>query len=254
MSVIVHRDRPATVWSWAFYDWANSAFTTLVVTFVYATYFTQAMAPDEVTGTAWWSRAVAITAILTALLSPIIGAAADRAGRRKRFLLISAIICIGATAALSFIAPGGTQAAVTALLLFVVANLAFEMGNVLYNSFLPAIASPRRSSVCGPGMTVSSTKTSARAPASIARLAARLRAAAIGRARRSVWTGRTIVVHRSVSNGSRPRVSSRSPIEITQCTCGGTLPTEIPSTCASSWLWRALVWVSTAIVPGTSAS
>ena len=55
------RNEPLVTWSWAFYDWANSAFNTLVATFIYSTYFTQAMAPDEVTGTLWWSRAVAPT-------------------------------------------------------------------------------------------------------------------------------------------------------------------------------------------------
>ena len=73
-------NQPRVIWAWALYDWANSAFTTLVVTFVYSTYFTKAMAPDEVTGTTWWSRAVVVSALLTSLLSPILGAAADRAG------------------------------------------------------------------------------------------------------------------------------------------------------------------------------
>ena len=45
-----------TIWSWCLYDWANSAFTTLVVTFVYATYFTQTFAADENIGTQLWSR------------------------------------------------------------------------------------------------------------------------------------------------------------------------------------------------------
>ncbi len=138
------RDVPKVIWSWAMYDWANSAFTTLVVTFIYATYFTQAMAPDENTGTALWSRAVAISAITVALLSPLLGAAADRSGSRKRFLAISTIICALATIALAFIAPGMEHAAIIALVLFVVAEVAFEAGNVFYNAFLPNIASPER--------------------------------------------------------------------------------------------------------------
>ena len=68
------------VHSFALYDFANSAFTTLVVTFVYATYFTKGMAPDEITGTAWWSRAVTISALAIAVLSPILGSLADRHG------------------------------------------------------------------------------------------------------------------------------------------------------------------------------
>ncbi len=135
------RDVPKVIWSWAFYDWANSAFTTLIVTFIYATYFTQAMAPDPLTGTAWWSRAVAISAVLIALLSPVFGAMADRGGTRKRFLGVSTLVCVLATAALAFIAPGGTSAALLALGCFVVANVAFEMSVMFCNAFLPAIAS-----------------------------------------------------------------------------------------------------------------
>lgn len=138
------RDVPKVIWSWALYDWANSAFTTLVVTFIYATYFTKAMAPDEVTGTTWWSRAVAISALTTALISPLLGAAADRSGSRKRFLAIATGISIVATTALTFVAPGTEHGGLIALTLFVIAEIAFESGNVFYNAFLPNIASPER--------------------------------------------------------------------------------------------------------------
>jgi UMF1 family MFS transporter len=138
------RDVPTVVWSWALYDWANSAFTTLVVTFIYSTYFTKAMAPDEITGTAWWSRAVAVSALLTAILSPILGAAADRAGARKRFLAIATALSIGATTLLGFVPPGMANAGIIALMLFVIADISFETGYVFYNAFLPTIASPER--------------------------------------------------------------------------------------------------------------
>ena len=143
-AALSRHDLPRVVWSWAFYDWANSAYGTLVVTFIYSTYFTQAMAPDEVTGTTWWSRAVALSGILTALLSPILGAAADHAGARKRFLAITTALCIGATALLAFVSPSLPNAALVALAIFVIADLSFEVGYVFYNAFLPTIASPER--------------------------------------------------------------------------------------------------------------
>ncbi len=130
--------------AWALYDWANSAFTTIVVTFIYATYFTRGFAPDEVTGTAYWSRAVALSAIIIALLSPLLGAMADKGGRRRGFLLISTLICVGGTAALAFISPTMENAVLLALTLFVLANVAFEVGGVFYNSFLPDISPPGR--------------------------------------------------------------------------------------------------------------
>ena len=74
------------IWSWIFYDFASSPFTTLVITFVYATYFTQVIAPDPITGTVLWSRAIAITALIVAICSPILGALADRGGYRKKFV------------------------------------------------------------------------------------------------------------------------------------------------------------------------
>ncbi|MFK7991528.1 MAG: MFS transporter [Sandaracinaceae bacterium] len=135
-------DRRAT-WAWALFDFANSAFTTLVVTFVYAAYFTKEMAEDEIHGTALWSRGVTITALVVAGLSPFLGALADRTGLRKRFLFLCTATCIAATAALTFPEPGGEDA-LTALALFVVANVAFELGGVFYNAFLPEVAAPDR--------------------------------------------------------------------------------------------------------------
>ena len=129
------------IWSWALYDFANSPFTTLVVTFVYATYFTQVIAPDPITGTALWSRAVTITALVVAICSPILGALADRGGYRKLFVLIFTLICVLATAGLYSVLPGQIAAA---LILVVIANIAYEFGVVFYNAFLPDLVPPER--------------------------------------------------------------------------------------------------------------
>ena len=133
-------DRRAIV-AWCTYDFANSAFTTLVVTFIYAAFFTKVIAPDEVTGTLLWSRSVSITAVAVALLSPLLGALADRGGYRKRFLgffTAAAVLC----AAFLYTAMPGQV--VKALLWFTLGNIAFEMGGVFYNAFLPDVAPPDR--------------------------------------------------------------------------------------------------------------
>jgi UMF1 family MFS transporter len=132
---------PRTVWSWALYDFANSPFTTLVVTFVYATYFTQAIASDPIQGTALWSRAITITALIVAFASPVLGAVADRGGYRKLFLLIATAVCVCATAALYGVLPGEVAAA---LVLVVIANVGYEFAGVFYNAFLPDIAPRER--------------------------------------------------------------------------------------------------------------
>lgn len=130
MAAVYRRNR---VIAWALYDVANSSFTTLIVTFIYSTYFVGYMTPGQ--DLTWlWTRGVSITAITVALLSPLLGAIADRGGYRKRFLLSFSATCVIATAALAFIEPGRAG---TAIVLFVIANVAFEMGSAFYDSFLP---------------------------------------------------------------------------------------------------------------------
>lgn len=132
-------DRRRTIWGWVIYDFANSAYTTLIVTFIYAVYFTQQIAPDEITGTALWSRGVTITAVIVALLSPLVGALADR-GRLRRSLLIGTTLLTVVTVSLLYTATPGRI--VLALTLFVISNVAYELSGVLYNSYLPEIAGP----------------------------------------------------------------------------------------------------------------
>jgi len=123
--------------SWVLYDFANSPFTTLVVTFVYATYFSEAIAETKVQGQALWAYAIAVTAIIVAVCSPFLGALADRGGYRKRFLVIATLVSAGATAALYGVLPGQIAAA---LVIFVIANVAFEFGIVFYNAYLPDLS------------------------------------------------------------------------------------------------------------------
>ena len=127
--------------AWCLYDFANSSFTTLVVTFIYATWFTKAMAPDEVIGTGRWSWGVTLSALIIAVAAPIIGAHADRHASRKRWLVGLTLFCITATALLGLVAPPRW---VLALLLFVAANVAYELGQALYNAFLPGLVARGR--------------------------------------------------------------------------------------------------------------
>lgn len=132
-----------TILAWCLYDWGNSAFTTLVVTFIYATYFTKTMAPTVTHGTFLWSQAVGASALLVALLAPLLGAMADRGANRKPYLGAATLICILATALLTFIAPGSEGQAILALSVFVIANVSYELGIVFYNAYLPELASEK---------------------------------------------------------------------------------------------------------------
>ncbi len=127
--------------SWCFYDFGNSAFTTLVVTFIYSTYFTKSIAENEIDGTFLWSNGIAISAIIVALFSPLLGAIADKAGYRKQLLVITTLSSILATTLLFFPHEGQV---LFSLALFVVANVNFELGSVFYNSYLPEIANKEK--------------------------------------------------------------------------------------------------------------
>ncbi len=129
--------------AWCFYDWANSAFPTVIVTFVFAAYFAQAVAPTPAEGAAAWGWAVAGSAALIALASPVAGAIADASGRRKPWLAGFSLTCVALTAALWFVKPH-TANMVPALVLFALANAAFELGTVFYNAMLPGLAPPDR--------------------------------------------------------------------------------------------------------------
>jgi len=125
--------------AWCLYDWANSSFPAIITTFVFATYFTQAVAPDPVTGTARWGHTLAFAGFVLAVMSPILGAAADLAGQRRGWLGAFTAIAVAATAGLWFVRPV-PEDMMLALVLFAIATIAFETGAVFYNALLPSIA------------------------------------------------------------------------------------------------------------------
>ncbi len=127
--------------AWALYDWANSAFPTVVITFVFAAYFTKGVAVDEVTGTSQWGYAMSLSAFAVAVVAPVLGAIADAGGRRKPWLALFTLIAILASAALWQVRPDASFV-LLALTLAAVGNFAFETGMVFYNAMLPDI-SPR---------------------------------------------------------------------------------------------------------------
>ena len=80
--------------SWCLYDWANSAFPTVITTFVFSAYFTKAIAVDEITGTSQWGIAISLSGLAVAVLSPFLGAVADHGGRRKPWIFAFTALCI----------------------------------------------------------------------------------------------------------------------------------------------------------------
>ncbi len=126
--------------SWALYDWANSAFSAVIITFVYATYFTKAIATDEVAGTAEWGWAMSASGIAVAVVSPVLGAIADAGGRRKPWLLVWTLIAVLGCGLLWYGRPS-PEVALMILAIAALTNLAFEIAGVFYNAMLPEIVS-----------------------------------------------------------------------------------------------------------------
>ena len=146
---------------WYFYDWANSTFSTTVVTVFLGPYLTDvtkaAANPDgfvsvlgvSVRATAWFPAMVTLSVLLQILTLPVVGALADRSPSKRRLLAVFAYLGAAATMALFFVRDGGF---VLGGALFVLANVAFGASVVAYNAFLPEIAGPdERDSVSARG-------------------------------------------------------------------------------------------------------
>ena len=124
--------------SWAVYDWAGQAFHTLIVTFVFATYFSQGIVGDNVRGQELWGIASSVSGLAVALLAPIVGAVADAGGPRKPWLLAFSIVAAGSSALLWWAEPN-TAFILWAMVWFAVAGIAFEFCQVFANAILPDI-------------------------------------------------------------------------------------------------------------------
>jgi len=109
------------------------------MTFVFAAYFTEGVAANPTAGTEAWGYAVSISAIAIAILGPVLGAIADNVGRRKPWLVLLTLLTAIAAACLWIIEPDPSFV-LTALVLVIVGNAAFETGMVFYNAMLADIA------------------------------------------------------------------------------------------------------------------
>ena len=128
------------VFSWLLFDFANTSFSVIMVTFVFPLYFKNVICNGEPSGDALWGFSISLSMLLVALISPVLGAAADYSGKRKRFLFAFTLISVLATAMLSFSGPG---MAVVAIALFILANIGFEGGLVFYDAYLKEISTDK---------------------------------------------------------------------------------------------------------------
>lgn len=131
--------RRREVFGWAMYDFANSGYTTVVLTAVFSAYFVAGIAGKAEWATLAWTLALGISNAVVMLLMPVIGAWADAHAQKKRLLMLTTVGCVLGTAALALAQPGMVS---LALLAIVVSNIFYSFGESLTASFLPELARP----------------------------------------------------------------------------------------------------------------
>ena len=127
-----------SVVAWLLYDFANSAYVAVIPGTVYSKYYALAVVGNEHgQGDFWWGLSVTISMVIVAVASPPLGAIADHAGVRKRFLGLLTYLSVGATVLMATVRPGDV---VWGLVLAVVGTVGFEAAIVYYNAYLPDLA------------------------------------------------------------------------------------------------------------------
>lgn len=121
------------------FDFANSSFTTIIITVIFSVYFTKIVAGGASDGDRLWGLGNFISQLFVLTTAPLVGAIADFSANKKRFLFATYLTCICFTALLTFVKPGQVW---LALFFFVIANFGFSSGENLIASFLPEISRP----------------------------------------------------------------------------------------------------------------
>lgn len=131
--------RAREVWGWAMYDFANSGYTTVVLTAVFNAYFVSVIAGNAPWATFAWTAALSASYLLVIVAGPLVGAWADAHAAKKKALAVTTAICVAGTLALALAGPGTIALAVAFI---VVSNFAYAMGENLCAAFLPELARP----------------------------------------------------------------------------------------------------------------
>ena len=125
------------VWAWSMYDFANSGYTTVVITAVFSAYFVSVVADNQPWATFAWTAALSLSYAVILFTGPLIGAWADAQAAKKRLLAYSTVGCVLGTALLAFAGPGAVG---WALVFIVLSNYFFGTGENLIAAFLPELA------------------------------------------------------------------------------------------------------------------
>ena len=129
--------RKREVFGWAMYDFANSGYTTVVLTAVFNSYFVGVIADQAGWATLAWTLALGFSSALVMLVMPALGAFADLRAAKKRLLALSTVACVAMTAVLALAGRGDVALAIAAIVL---SNLFYSIGESLTAAFLPELA------------------------------------------------------------------------------------------------------------------
>ncbi|SNY42647.1 MFS transporter, UMF1 family [Arsukibacterium tuosuense] len=131
------------IFGWSMFDFANQAYTLLIITVIYGDLFTRVIvgdAPDYRLGNLLWSISLAVSYLMVVVANPVCGAVMDYSASRKRFLFCSYLLTVFATAMLYFVEPGWFW---PAMLLIIISNFAYAIGEGFIASFLTDLG-PRK--------------------------------------------------------------------------------------------------------------
>jgi UMF1 family MFS transporter len=144
--------RPREVFGWAMYDFANSGYTTVVITAVFNAYFVSVVAENQSWATLAWTLTLSASYALIMISAPLVGAWADLHAAKKSLLAVTTAGCIVFTASLATVGPGDI---VLAVFLVAASNFFFGTGENLIAAFLPELASgPALGKVSGWGWSL----------------------------------------------------------------------------------------------------
>jgi UMF1 family MFS transporter len=134
--------RRRELFGWAMYDFANSGYTTVVLTAVFNAYFVGVVAGGADWATLAWTLTLGLSNALVMVATPLLGAYADAHAAKKRLLVASTLGCVAATAALAGVQGGGSAMLWLAVAAVVVSNFCYALGEQLIAAFLPELARP----------------------------------------------------------------------------------------------------------------
>lgn len=127
------------IWGWMSFDWASQPFHTLLVTFIFAPYFTSAVIGDSVAGQQAWATMLTVTGICIAILAPLLGSIADNSGPRKPWIMVFSVMIIVGSFGLWWAVPG--MSSITLILVsFGIALVGVEFAAIFINAMLPELA------------------------------------------------------------------------------------------------------------------